>query len=205
MRYIRHSFTYSRLSFFLLVAVFSSLTSSQEQTLILEQSINQSNLLANQHQSISSLKLSLEALNNHQLNQAKKFITQAIKLSPENPEIQFAHGRIYAALAIQGNVFHSASYAKKSLTSFKEAVRLQPNNIEYKQGLMGFYLAAPKIVGGSNSKALLLANEITRLHAKQGVIAQIKVYLEKDDSRKLPFCNLFSLQCPQVKICPMSF
>jgi Tfp pilus assembly protein PilF len=69
------------------------------------------------------------------------------------------------------------SLVGKIKDEFKKAVELNPKEVRYRFSLMQFYVGAPGIMGGSNSKAKEQANEIVKLNPALGhfALAQIAV------------------------------
>lgn len=106
------------------------------------------------------------------LDAAEELIEEAVTLDPNNAEIQFQRGITMGAQA--GNsIFSALGYAKKSKRSFLKAVELEPESVTYRQGLMGFYLAAPGIAGGDEELALQQVEAIKALDARSGVVAEL--------------------------------
>jgi len=113
------------------------------------------------------------------LDEAEDLIEAAAERAPNNAEIQFQRGITMGAQA--GNsIFSALGYAKKSKQSFLKAVELDPESVTYRQGLMGFYLAAPGIAGGDQELALAQVEEIKALDPRSGVVAELD-YLKATD------------------------
>lgn len=117
-------------------------------------------------------------------DKAVSYLEKAVELAPNNAEYHFALGRSYGAQAQEASIFSKGRLAGKSKDQFLSAVELQPNEVRYRMGLMGYYLRAPGIVGGSVEKAKKEADAIVQLDPYEGHIAhaQIAVY-EKDLER----------------------
>lgn len=113
------------------------------------------------------------------LDESEELIEEAVELAPKNAEIHFQRGITMGAQA-NTSIFSALGYAKKALRSFQQAVQLEPETVLYRQGLMGFYLAAPGIAGGDMDLAWQQVQEIKALDARAGVIAELD-YLQADD------------------------
>lgn len=115
-------------------------------------------------------------------DEAEQWIEQAVTQAPQNSEAHYTRGIIMGRQA--GNsVFSALSYAEKSLYSFNRAVELAPDNTEYRQGLMNFYLQAPGIAGGDMDLALAQVKEIENLDQRAGMAARLS-YLNAEDDQQ---------------------
>ena len=110
------------------------------------------------------------ALQQQEFDDAEEYIEQALKFAANQAEIHFDAALIMAAQAQNSSIFSAPGYAKKSLNGFKMAVQLAPSNLQYRQGLMTFYLAAPGIVGGDEALALVEALAIEKIDPVAGGI-----------------------------------
>ncbi|NRA72066.1 MAG: tetratricopeptide repeat protein [Gammaproteobacteria bacterium] len=130
------------------------------------------------------------ALQQQEFDDAEEYIEQALKFAANQAEIHFDAALIMAAQAQNSSIFSAPGYAKKSLNGFKMAVQLAPSNLQYRQGLMTFYLAAPGIVGGDEALALVEALAIEKIDPVAGVLALADVYRNTDQTKELK--QLFS-------------
>jgi len=71
-------------------------------------------------------------------------------------------------LAERSNVFRRIALAERARDEFVEAVRLDPDELDARSGLVQFYTLAPAMFGGSLEKALQEATEIGRRNAARG-------------------------------------
>ncbi|MDX1676955.1 hypothetical protein [Arsukibacterium sp.] len=117
------------------------------------------------------------------LDLAEKLIGKALALYPENAEVQFICGRIMGQQAGDA-IFSALSYAKKSLRCLKHAVALQPDNTDYRRGLMSFYLNAPGIAGGDKQLAWQEVEQIALSDALQGKLAELSFYRQTEQQQK---------------------
>jgi len=116
---------------------------------------------------------------------AEDHIKAALKLAPNNAYVQNLSGKIYGSIAQNASIFSALGYAKKCLRGFEKAVQLTPDNIEYRQALMSFYLGAPSIAGGDEELAMENAQAINKLDSKQGYIAIGEVLNTTNDKKAL--------------------
>lgn len=116
------------------------------------------------------------ALNESELDEAEEYIEKAKELSPENARIHFDAARIMGAQAQDSSMFSAPGYAKNALKSFKRAAELEPETIDYRRGLMSFYLQAPGFLGGDEKLAMQEANAIEKLDPVKGFMALANVY-----------------------------
>lgn len=121
---------------------------------------------------------------NNDLNKAETVIEKALRLTPNNPEVNFLCGRIMGRKADTA-FFTALSYANKSLSCLKKAVDLKPEQVRYRMGLLNFYLGAPAIAGGDIQLALQEINTISQLDPIQGAKAEITYYRKTEQKQLL--------------------
>lgn len=113
---------------------------------------------------------------NQDLDKAEYWIELALEQAPENPLAHFVKGSIMATQASNSNIFSAYGYAKDSLSGFKKAVELAPENIQFRQGLLEFYLQAPEIAGGDKKAALAQVEAIEKEHKLAGIKARLNYF-----------------------------
>ncbi len=149
-------------------------------SLIVSATVSASELSDRAKQLLKEAKVSIDS----DLDAAEKQIEVAMELAPNHAEIQFLCGKIMGRQA--EDAFLSAlSYAKKSLKCLKQAVALEPENIDYRQGLMSFYLGAPSIAGGDEELALEQVKSIFNLDPVKGLSAKLKYFRNTDATEDL--------------------
>ena len=121
-----------------------------------------------------SLSYQAEIWMHSDLDKAEDLIERAVELSPLTANNHFIRGRVMAKQA-NNSFFSAISYASKSLKSFQTAAELEPTNIEYRTGLMMFYLNAPRIAGGDKKEAARLLNTIRQIDKEQGALVELSV------------------------------
>lgn len=127
-------------------------------------------------QATDSLEIDLEV--------AESKIEEALALAPNNPKVNFLCGRIMGKQA-QNAIFTALKYANKSLTCFKRAVKYAPKEIDYRVGLLKFYLGAPSIAGGDKALALQQVNAIYQIDLEQGAVAEIILLRDQEKDEVL--------------------
>lgn len=116
------------------------------------------------------------------LDDAEELIEASFKLDSSNGMTAFYRGMIMGRQASNA-IFSALSYAKKSQDSFALAVELEPDNVEYRRGLMMFHLSAPSIAGGDESIAITQLEAIKQMSDYQGWHAQLMFHQQTDDNK----------------------
>src|SRR6202140_440326 len=86
-------------------------------------------------------------------NRAESSCRKAASLDPDNSRFHLWLGRVYGEKADRANFLAAAGLAGKVRGEFERAVQLNPQDVDARVGLGGFYLAGPGIVGGGEQKA----------------------------------------------------
>ena len=94
---------------------------------------------------------------------------KAISLDPKNSLYHQWLGRAYGGKADRDRSF---SMAKKVKSEFKQAVELNPSNVEARRDLEEYCLDAPWIAGGSKDEALEQVNAIAAVDPVAGHLAK---------------------------------
>ncbi|MFC4281503.1 tetratricopeptide repeat protein [Thalassotalea piscium] len=129
------------------------------------------------------LKKSLYYLD-RDLDKAEDIIVKALEEAPEDAEVNFVCGRIMGKQA-ENTIIYALSYAKKSLSCLRKAVKLEPSEIRYKLGLLNFYLGAPSIAGGDVNLAHEQVAAISTVDEMQGAKAKVKFLMATEQNKKL--------------------
>lgn len=111
-------------------------------------------------------------LENGDLEAACRSFEEALELEGDDPAIYFWLGRAYGRQAQKDlGAFKKAAAARRSRLSFEKAVRLDPEFLEARLGLVGFHLVAPGLLGGDPDEAERQAREIARTDPYLGHLA----------------------------------
>ncbi len=136
------------------------------------------------------LYLAKTALKRERLDDAETHINQALQLTKIQDhatlaQVNYWQGRIMERQAEASSIFSVTSKAKKALQGYQTAVQLQPDEIQFRIGLMHFYLDAPGLAGGDTQKALAQAEIIFAKDSNAGFKALIDCYKKLDEEALL--------------------
>ena len=107
---------------------------------------------------------------------AAEVFEKAVAATPNNAEAHYLLGATYGELAMKASLFGQASLASKTKDQLEKAVRLDPNHLDARMGLVQFYTMAPGLLGGSDAKAMEQAAEIKKRDALRGHNAFAYIY-----------------------------
>jgi tetratricopeptide (TPR) repeat protein len=145
------------------------------------------------------------AVKNEDLDLAEDHIVEAGELIEDNTdktldkntqaEVFHWLGSIMEMQAEKSSIFSMSGYAKKSLKSYVKSVELLPEKLQYREGLINFYLGAPSLLGGDIDEAIkhakitfdqnpnfgykMLVNSYEKNGDTQLVLATYKLAIEK--------------------------
>jgi tetratricopeptide (TPR) repeat protein len=94
------------------------------------------------------------------------------QLKPMEANYHYKYGGVMGMKAKESNKFKALGMISEIKSSFEKAISLNPKHIEARAALVEFYLQLPGIVGGSEKKALLYANEIAQISAVDGYLSK---------------------------------
>jgi tetratricopeptide (TPR) repeat protein len=97
-------------------------------------------------------------------NRAEAPCKKAVALDPSNSLYHLWLGRVYGEKADRANFMSAAGLAGKVREEFERAVQLNPNDIEARLDLAEFYILAPGIVGGGETKAREQAQSVATIN-----------------------------------------
>ena len=108
--------------------------------------------------------------------EAADILERAVQLSPQDHRILADYGTACLMSATDlGFSLKSISYARNGRNALLEAVKLAPDVIAYREGLVAFYKQAPAIVGGSVAKAYAQADEISKRDPVRGAVIKATI------------------------------
>ncbi len=127
------------------------------------------------------------------------FLAKAAELQPENAAYQFHHGAACVQQAdTLGKTLRALGMARRGRAAMEKAVALEPDNVEFHEGLVEFYLRAPGIVGGGLDKARAQAENLRRLDPRAGTIALAMVRLRaKEPEAAFSLYEAWLAQAPE--------
>src|SRR5260221_1048470 len=109
-------------------------------------------------------------------DKAIQLLKLAVAKSPRNASAHYHLGEAYGDAAQSAGIFSQASLAGKCRDEFESAVALDPNHLDARSSLLEFYVMAPGIIGGSETKALQQAQEIRKRDSLRGHLAFVQIY-----------------------------
>lgn len=113
--------------------------------------------------------------------QAEDFFEQSIELNPDDADSQTWYGVNALQLVNTVSIFSKMSYAEKATDALNKALALNPKHLDAMRYLSKFYLHAPSIAGGSNTKALDLANKMASLDEVESLLIKLRIHLKEDE------------------------
>ena len=120
-------------------------------------------------------RVRLEQRNYHRAIDA---FARAVHLSSSNSEYHRWLARAEAEVADRE---HSILMARRVRKELEQSVRLDASNVAARRDLQGFYLEAPWLIGGSESKAWSQAGAIAALDPVAGHLARAAYWAHKKD------------------------
>lgn len=109
---------------------------------------------------------------------------KAVAVDPTDSRGHYWLGRSYGLLTANASVFKIGGYAKKSLAGFEQALVLKPDYLEAHQGLIQYYLNAPKLFGGGKEPALEQAKRLSAIDSVEGQLALADVHIDDDEEEQ---------------------
>lgn len=113
----------------------------------------QNELNENEADGLALYYLGRIAFEKKELENASDLFEKAIETDPSNAEYYTWKGITYIQLLSKVDFMKQAIYAPKAQKSLEKAVALDPENIEARIWLAGYYANAPSFAGGSQEKA----------------------------------------------------
>jgi tetratricopeptide (TPR) repeat protein len=120
-------------------------------------------------------------------------LAKAAELAPKNHEILADYGSASLLRATElGTTFRAIGFARRGRNALEEAVKLAPDVVSYREGLVQFYTRAPGFVGGSFEKAYTHIDEITKRDPTRGTVIRANTLCsEKRYDEALAACENF--------------
>lgn len=117
------------------------------------------------------------ALQRNDHEKAVLHLEKAAALSPDDARIHTRLGDAYGLAARKAGMLARLGLAGKCRAAYEKAVALDPQSIDARFGLLGFYQQAPGFVGGGLDKAHAQAQEIKKLNPSRGRMAVAGLYV----------------------------
>jgi tetratricopeptide (TPR) repeat protein len=144
----------------------------------------------------SLYRLGREALARGDSEKAIEYLEKAVALKDNSAEYHYQLANAYGAATMDAGMFKMMGLAKKLKSESDRAVQLDPNLLPARFMLMEFYLRAPGIAGGSESKAVEQATEIRKRDAIDGhrAFATIHTVAKKPELARKEFVDMVKEQ-----------
>ncbi|HEY2953990.1 MAG TPA: tetratricopeptide repeat protein [Candidatus Eisenbacteria bacterium] len=113
--------------------------------------------------------------------EAERWFETAVGLDGGNSAYHMWLGRAYGSRAQRTGKLSQMSLAGKTRTEFERAAALDPENLDARDGLIQYYLAAPGFMGGSVEKARAQAEEIRKRDRLRGALAFAAIAQDQHD------------------------
>jgi tetratricopeptide (TPR) repeat protein len=113
---------------------------------------------------------------------AEKQFERAIAAEPTVAIYHLWLGNAIGEQAENASVLRQPFMARRIKAEFEKAVELDSTLIEAREGLLGFYLQAPAVMGGGLDKAQAQAQAIARLHVIRGHMATARIAWHQQDT-----------------------
>ncbi len=112
--------------------------------------------------------MALIASNAKDYSKAEDFLKQSIATNDKVSKYHYAMANVLASVAQNSNMIRQASLASRIKSHLETAVALDPKAMEPASRLVGFYMVAPKVMGGDVDKAKQVAANILKVDAAEG-------------------------------------
>jgi tetratricopeptide (TPR) repeat protein len=113
---------------------------------------------------------------------AEKQFERAIAAEPNVSIYHLWLGNAIGEQAQNASVLRQPFMARRIKAEFEKAVELDSTSIDAREGLIGFYLQAPAVMGGSLEKAQVQARAIAQLHVIRGHMANARIAWHQKDT-----------------------
>jgi tetratricopeptide (TPR) repeat protein len=104
---------------------------------------------------------------------------KAVSLNGNQADYHLLLGNSLSGRLDSAGMFQKVSLARRIKTEFEQAIAEDPKNLQARASLVEFYVSAPSIVGGSSSKAMEEARQISALDPIEGHNAMALFYLDQ--------------------------
>lgn len=141
-------------------------------------------------------QLGRDAITRGDPEKAAEYFERALTLKPNDADLHYQLGNAYGLAAAGAGMFKAMSMASKAKNELERAVQLDPKLMPARFALLEFYVAAPAVMGGSESGALEQAGEIRRRDPIDGhrAFARIQVAAKKNDLARREFVDMLKEQ-----------
>jgi Tfp pilus assembly protein PilF len=130
-------------------------------------------------------RLGLAYLNSPESSEkAVEHLEKAATLNRSNAEYHFKLADAYARDFSYANILRKPFLAARVRDELELAVRFNPSSIEYREGLIQYYVLAPAILGGSYARAREEANAMSAYDPYFSLLAHANINAEMGDHQR---------------------
>lgn len=129
------------------------------------------------------MKVRVELAENN-LDLASTTINNVMAKNAKNPDAQALAGKLFGLKASRASIFKAGRFAKKSLTAYETALKLQPDNQEALIGMIQYRLSAPRIYGGDPNIALSYAQQLKDIDPITGSLELARIHEAKNNDEQ---------------------
>jgi len=109
---------------------------------------------------------------------------KALASDPNNARYHLLVANISIELGQQAGIFKGMGLARRFREGAEKAAALDPKYVDARESLMEFYFDAPGIAGGDKKKAWATADDIGKIDATRGLLAQATLAAKEKNSAK---------------------
>ena len=118
-------------------------------------------------------------------DEALQYAERAVKADPNRAKYHLQLADVLSDQAGKASFFKKISLAGRIKSELETAIKLEPKNTDCLMGMMLYYEEAPGIAGGGKDKAQQMAEEIGRIDASKGYLAQARLASDNKEKDKL--------------------
>jgi len=107
--------------------------------------------------------------------EAMSYYQKLKSAKPNSANYQYKYGGALAMLAQSSNKLHALTMIDDIESAFLQAIESDPNHIDAHWALIEYYLQLPGIFGGSERKATLYANALSKISPVDGYLAKGRI------------------------------
>ncbi|NGY37333.1 tetratricopeptide repeat protein [Flavobacterium sp. XN-5] len=96
-------------------------------------------------------------------------------LKPSEADYFYKYGGATGMRALEVNKFKALGMIDDIRTSFEKAIQLDPKHVDARWALIELNIQLPRIVGGSEGKAIRYSNELLKLSAVDGYMSRARI------------------------------
>ncbi len=109
---------------------------------------------------------------------------KTVASDPNNARYHLRLATICISLGEKAGIFKGMGLAHRFLDEAEKAMALDPKYVDAREALMEFYFDAPGIAGGDKKRAWAAADEIGRIDATRGLLAQASLAAKEKNPAK---------------------